>query len=271
MPLTHAERQKRYREKQKEKYGENEIKEKESKRRKEKRQQNIELNREKDRMRKQKSRLNKEAGMATQKVIQRKLSITNAASFYEAIKGESIVKVLLITAEEIRNVVETNLRTVISAAPALPGIFSAHHFQHTDGKTNLKPYSTATYNVNQLGKTSNPCIGGSSSADSSEDIATSQVEDVKNGSFVIVTYDFASGSSSNKYVTKRLVALVTSSNEDESTVEVQYATAISKRRVKITSADKGRIEIKDIVQLLPCPALKRGVYEFEEDLDIDIF
>ena len=59
MVLTHAERQQRYREKQKEKYGENAIKEKESKRRKEKRLQNIELNREKDRLRKQKSRQNK--------------------------------------------------------------------------------------------------------------------------------------------------------------------------------------------------------------------
>ena len=59
MPLTHAERQKQYQEKQKEKYGENAVKEKESRRRKGKRQQNIELNREKDRIRKQRSRLNK--------------------------------------------------------------------------------------------------------------------------------------------------------------------------------------------------------------------
>ena len=44
MSLTHAEQQKRYREKQKEKYGENAIKEKESKRRIEKRLQTIELN-----------------------------------------------------------------------------------------------------------------------------------------------------------------------------------------------------------------------------------
>ena len=54
-------------------------------------------------------------------------------------------------------------------------------------------------------------------------------------------------------------------------VEVQYANAISKRRVKIASADKGQIGCKDIVRLLPYPALKRGVYEFEEDLDIDTF
>ena len=88
--------------------------------------------------------------MATQKVIQRKVNITNTASFYDAINGESNVKVFLIEAEEIRNVVETNLGTVISAAPALPGIFNAHHLQHTDGKIHLKPYFTATYCVNQL-------------------------------------------------------------------------------------------------------------------------
>ena len=85
--------------------------------------------------------------MATQKVIHRKVNITNAASFYDAINSESNVKVFLIQAEEIRNV-ETNLGTVISAAPALPGIFNAHHLQHRDGKIHLKPYSTATYFVN---------------------------------------------------------------------------------------------------------------------------
>ena len=105
---------------------------------------------------------------------------------------------------------------------------------------------------------------------SSENTKTSQVDDVKTGSFIIVTYEFASASSS-KYVTKRLVALVTSSNKDESTVEVQYATAISKWRVKITSADKGQIDCKDIVRLLPYPAFRRGVHKFEEDLDIDAF
>ena len=63
MPLTHAERQKRYREKQKEKYGEKAVQEKESKRRKAKRLENIELNREKDRLRKQKSR--QKAGKTT--------------------------------------------------------------------------------------------------------------------------------------------------------------------------------------------------------------
>ena len=54
----YAERQKQYREKQKEKYRENVVKEKESRRRKEKRQPNIELNQEKDRIRKQWSWLN---------------------------------------------------------------------------------------------------------------------------------------------------------------------------------------------------------------------
>ena len=54
-------------------------------------------------------------------------------------------------------------------------------------------------------------------------------------------------------------------------MEVQYVTAFSKRRVKITSADKRQMDYKDIVRLLPYPALRRSVYEFEEDLDIDTF
>ena len=154
-------------------------------------------------------------------------------SFYDPINGDAIiydainsnVKVFSIEAEEIRNVAETNLGTFISAAPALPGIFNAHHLQHTDGKIHLKPYSTATYCVNQLGLTSSSW--NNLSVRSSENTKTSQVDDVKTGSFIIVTYEFASASSS-KYVNKRLVALVTSGNKDESTVEVQYATAISK-------------------------------------------
>ena len=43
MPQTHAEGQKKYREKQFQKYGKEAIKEKESKRRREKRKANIEL------------------------------------------------------------------------------------------------------------------------------------------------------------------------------------------------------------------------------------
>ena len=44
--------------------------------------------------------------MATQKVIQRKVNITKAASCYDAINSESNVKVFLIEAAETRNVVE---------------------------------------------------------------------------------------------------------------------------------------------------------------------
>ena len=75
MPLTHAEQQKRYQEKQKETYGENAVKVKESRRRKEKRQQNIELNQEKDRISKQRSRLNK-AG----KTVTTSTSVTTVTS-----------------------------------------------------------------------------------------------------------------------------------------------------------------------------------------------
>ena len=167
----------------------------------------------------------------------------------------------MIEAEDIKNVVETNLGTVISAAPALPGIFNAHYLQHTNGKIHLKPYSTSTYCVYQLGITSSSC--NNLSVTSSENTKTSQVDDVKTGSIIIVMYDFAS-ESSLKYVTKRLAALVTSSNKDESTAEVQYATAISKRN----SISHQQIRVKLIARIL-CSSLRRDVYEFEEDLDID--
>ena len=65
--------------------------------------------------------------------------------------------------------------------------------------------------------------------------------------------------------------MVTNHSKEDNTVEVECTTAISKRRVRITSADKGQIGCSNIVWLLPYPALKRSVYEFEEDLDIDTF
>ena len=56
MPLTHAERQKKFRKWQLEKLGEEVVKEKESKKRKEKRLVNVEAERVKERERKRKSR-----------------------------------------------------------------------------------------------------------------------------------------------------------------------------------------------------------------------
>ena len=77
MLLTHAERQKRYQEKQKEKYGVKAVQEEESKRRKAKRLENIELNREKDRLRKQKSQ--QKAGKTTTSPSYKSLSTLSKA------------------------------------------------------------------------------------------------------------------------------------------------------------------------------------------------
>ena len=71
-------------------------------------------------------------------------------------------------------------------------------------------------------------------------VPSKAVEDLKIGTFVIVTYDFASASSP-KYVTKKFVALVTCCYKEVNTVEVQYATAINNRRVKITSTCEEQI------------------------------
>ena len=103
----------------------------------------------------------------------------------------------MIVVEEIRNIVKTNLGTIVSAAPA-PRIFHAHHLQRKVGKIHVKPSSSATYYVEPLGKTSNSC--NNLSAKTSED--TSQAEDAKTGS-IIITYALASASSSKNF-TKRL-------------------------------------------------------------------
>ena len=47
-------------------------------------------------------------------------------------------------------------------------------------------------------------------------------------------------------------------------------SAISKQRFKICSNDKGIVSQKFVLQILPCPSLKRDIYHFNEELDVDV-
>ena len=44
----------------------------------------------------------------------------------------------------------------------------------------------------------------------------------------------------------------------------------SKKRFKLIPNDKGHVMKSEILDVLKCPTLKRDVYEFEKELDIDI-
>ena len=83
IPLTHAERQKKFRKKQLEKHGEEAVNEKESKRRKEKRLANVEAEREKERERKGKSRQKK---VESKSVVVTSLAYKSASTLGKAVK-----------------------------------------------------------------------------------------------------------------------------------------------------------------------------------------
>ena len=84
-------------------------------------------------------------------------------------------------------------------------------------------------------------------------------------SFVIIPYEFQTPKST---VTKKLVAVVTNVKQDP--LEVQYMLAISKQRFKICLNDNGIVSQKSVLQVLPCPSLKRDIYHFNEELDVDM-
>ena len=64
------------------------------------------------------------------------------------------------------------------------------------------------------------------------------------------------------------MAVVTNVKQD--TLEVQYMSAMSKQRLKVCSNSKGIVSQKSVLQTLPSPSLKRDIYHFNEELDVDM-
>ena len=69
-------------------------------------------------------------------------------------------------------------------------------------------------------------------------------------------------------VRRKLVAVVTNAKKDD--IEIKYASAVSKKRIKFIGNDKGSISKDSISTILPQPNYKRGVYEFLDELEIDV-
>ena len=65
------------------------------------------------------------------------------------------------------------------------------------------------------------------------------------------------------------MAVVT--NVKENDIEIEYGSAVSKKRIKFFGNDKGFISKDSILAILPQPNYKRGVYEFLDELEIDVF
>ena len=88
--------------------------------------------------------------IATQNVIQRKLSIIDALSFYQAVRNESKVDVYFFSADKNREMLNnTELGDIVNNVPEKPGIFSSHCLKHVAWCIEMLPYSTASYLVEQ--------------------------------------------------------------------------------------------------------------------------
>ena len=93
-------------------------------------------------------------------------------------------------------------------------------------------------------------------------------KEVTAGSYVIVPYLFSSSSSVDTLVRRKLVAVVTNVKKDD--IEIEYASAVSTKRIKFIGNDKGSISKDSTLTILPQPNYKRGVYEFLDELEIEI-
>ena len=58
---------------------------------------------------------------------------------------------------------------------------------------------------------------------------------------------------------------------DQRNIEVHYTKAIPKRQFRITQVDINTVQEKYIHAILIFPVLRRGVYEFEKDVGVDLF
>ena len=85
--------------------------------------------------------------------------------------------------------------------------------------------------------------------------------------FVIVPYKFATSSSKTQIV-KKLLAVIIGVTDN---VQIQYMKPVggSKKLFKLIPNNKGHVAKSDI-DLLKCSTLKRDVYEFKKEFDIDI-
>ena len=92
--------------------------------------------------------------------------------------------------------------------------------------------------------------------------------ELKHGMFAIAPYKFATSSSKTQIV-KKLLAVIIGVTDN---VQIQYAKQVggSKKRFKLILNDKDHVAKSEILDVLKCPTLKRDLYEFEKELDIDI-
>ena len=85
---------------------------------------------------------------------------------------------------------------------------------------------------------------------------------------VLVAYNFAT--TRKKQCTKNIVALVINNSEEAIEIHCVECVGQSLKWFALVKNDTDFVTKTDIINVFPCPILKRGVYEFLEDVNIDI-
>lgn len=189
------------------------------------------------------------------RVYQRRAVVKDAESFFKcALECCGCINVYFKSASQIADEL-IEFQPLFNTAPVLPGISSAHELTVADDKEiKMKSYSC---------EPTIPCM---------ETNATQSIDEGLNiqiGAFVIVTYDFVVKTSLKEdSKTQRVIAIVKNIVGDQ--FNVIYCKALSKKRFKIMEDDVGVINKDRIVSILPCPNLRRGTYEFDKNIDIDL-
>ena len=91
------------------------------------------------------------------------------------------------------------------------------------------------------------------------------------GTFVIAEFDFAVknvSSENDKSITRRLLAVI--KDADHNQFAVIYSKTINKQRFKTVENDISVITRDKIISTLPFPNLRRDIYEFDQNIDVDV-
>lgn len=126
------------------------------------------------------------------------------------------------------------MQIIFSNPSALNGLFASHQIKTVNGHTKMRPYSQASYAINP--EPNNEI----KNVERENLVIISFAKEVTVVSFVIVPYLFSSSSSVELLAIRKLVAAVT--NVKENDIEIEYGSAISKKKIKFIGNDKDLIQ-----------------------------
>ena len=203
-------------------------------------------------------------------VRQRNFIISNAPEFHHAVSAIQNIKTFCVLKEKVESFIETTgLKMLISNAPPIKGVSSIHMMRSTNG-SEIKIFNTSRDAPQQSNVIGVMIADEESSVNDTQDIDfqtnTQLHTGVRNGAFILVVYKYKQGKS-KMFVPKKLVAIV--QNVVGDLIDVVFCKALTKSRFK--SDDEGIINAEDILEVLPFPKCHRNVFQFEKDIDVDLF